>query len=264
LGTPFLSGVRPSRIVVDPAGRHVYAASSQDDAIAVLRIDAGTGRLTPITGSPFPAPGGPSGLRIEPGGRYAYVICTDTGVVSGFAIDGSTGALTALSGGAGVGTDPFSMTIDPEGRRLYVPNSGSRDISAFAIDAATGALTAVPGSPFPVPQPEPYILGPVAIAIDPAGRAAFVACHGPMILTSFLLDEATGAMAPTGTAVMTWNSPVAISFGPTGRHIYVIHSSNPGILSYHEVEPARGSIWLQDSLTVGQYPTALVISRLSR
>jgi hypothetical protein len=52
--------------------------------------------------------------------------------------------------------------------------------------------------------------------------------------------------------------------GPTGRHIYVLHSSNPGILSYHEVEPARGSIWLQDSLTVGQNPTALVISRLSR
>jgi hypothetical protein len=74
-----------------------------------------------------------------------------------------------------------------------VANSGSKDISAFAIDAATGALNEITGSPFPVPQPPPFMLFPQAIAIDPSGRAAFVACMGSMILTSFLIDEATGA-----------------------------------------------------------------------
>jgi len=263
-GTPFSSGVQPSRIAVEPAGRYAYVASDQDGAIAVLRIDDGTGRLTPIAGSPFSAPCRPDELVIEPGGRYAYVICADTGAVSGFAIDGNTGALTGLGGSASVGTDPETLTVDPAGRRLYVANFGSKDISAFAIDAATGALTAVPGSPFPVPQPPPFMLFPWAIAIDPSGRAAFVACMGSMTLASFLIDESTGAMAPTGSGVTTWNSPVAISFGPTGRHIYVLHSSDPGTLSYYEIEPATGAIWLKDALTAGQFPSVLVVSRLSR
>jgi 6-phosphogluconolactonase len=105
---------------------------------------------------------------------------------------------------------------------------------------------------------------PEAMAIDPSGRAAFVACMGSMTLTSLLIDDATGALTPTGTVITTWNSPRAIAFGPTGRHIYVIHQSVPGTLSYYRVDPASGSIELVDALPLGRFPAALVISRLSR
>ena len=108
------------------------------------------------------------------------------------------------------------------------------------------------------------MLFPEAIAIDPSGRAAFAACMGSMTLTSFFIDAATGALTPTGTVITTWNSPRAIAFGPTGRHVYVIHDSEPGTLSYYEVDPASGSIELVNAFPLGRFPEALVIARVAR
>ncbi len=261
-GSPFLTGVAPAWIAVEPSGRYVYTAGYEFGAVAAMRIRT-TGELLPVTGSPFAVLGGPYMIVGEPSGRFIYVLSVDSERVSAFAIH-TTGALIPVGGPIAAGTGPQSLTVDPQGRRLYVANRGSKDLSAFAIDAATGALTAVPGSPFAVPQPPPFILFPEAIAIDPSGRAAFVACMGSMTLTSFLIDDATGALTPTGTVVSTWNSPRAIAFGPTGRHIYVIHDSEPGTLSYHKVDPASGSIELVNALPLGRFPGALVISRLSR
>ena len=261
-GSPFMTGVLPASIAVEPSGRYFYTAGYEFGAVAVNRIEA-AGGLLPLTGSPFAVLGGPFRIACEPSGRFIYVLSADSETVSALAIH-TTGALFPVGSPVSVGTDPQSLTVDPSGRRLYVANRGSRDISAFAIDAATGALTAVAGSPFAVPQPAPFMQFPEAIAIDPSGRAAFVACMGSMTLTSFLIDGATGALTPTGTVITTWNSPAAIAFGPTRRHIYVIHDSEPGTLSYYQVDPASGSIELVNALPLGRFPGALIISRLSR
>jgi 6-phosphogluconolactonase (cycloisomerase 2 family) len=261
-GSPFSTGVLPAWIAIEPLGRYFYTAGYEFGSVAANRIEA-TGGLLSLTGPPFAVLGGPFRIACEPSGRFIYVLSADSETVSAFAIH-TTGALIPVGGPVGVGTDPQSLTVDPSGRRLYVANRVSKDISAFAIDAATGTLTAVAGSPFAVPQPPPFMLFPEAIAIDPSGRAAFVACMGSMTLTSFLIDGTTGALTATGTVITTWNSPVGIAFGPTGRHVYVIHDSEPGTLSYYQVDPASGSIELVNAFPLGRFPGALVISRIAR
>jgi 6-phosphogluconolactonase len=261
---PFYPEVRPSGIAIDPSGRFLYFASYEGGAIAIMRINADTGQLSLTTGSPFPVAGGPSQITTEPNGRYAFVMSGDAGTVSTLAINSTTGVLTPVPGSVLAGTNPGSLTVDPQGRRLYVTNWGSRDISAFAIDPATGALTAVAGSPFAVPQPPPFMLFPEAIAVEPLGRTAFVACTGSMTLTSFSVDGATGALATTGVVITTWNSPVAIAVGPTGRHIYVTHGSNPGTITYYEIDPAMGAIRFENALTVGRFPSLLAIVHITQ
>jgi hypothetical protein len=46
--------------------------------------------------------------------------------------------------------------------------------------------------------------------------------------------------------------------------VYVIHDSEPGTLSYYEVDPASGSIELVNAFPLGRFPGALVIARVAR
>jgi 6-phosphogluconolactonase (cycloisomerase 2 family) len=261
-GSPFLAGVLPTSLTVDPLGRFIFVAGYYYGGVAVCQIK-GTGELLPVPGSPFAVLGGPSRIAAEPTGRFIYVLCADSATVAAFRIH-ETGALIPVGGPVAAGSDPRSLMVDPAGRRLYVVKPGTRDISAFAIDPSTGELTPVFNSPFAIPQPAPFTLVPQAMAIDPTGRGAVVACLGSMALASFWIDDATGSLIWNGTVVTTWDYPVALGFGPTGRHIYVIHDSAPGKLSFYRVDPAAGTIGLEDALPLGRLPAALVLSRLTR
>ncbi len=265
-GTPFSPGVHPSGMTIDPSGRYLYVAGYADAAVAALRINSDTGRLTVVPGSPFPVAGGPFKIAVEPQGKFAYVLGADPATVTALAIDGTTGALTALGDPVAVGTEPESLTIDPVGRHLYVPSFdiNSKVISAFAIDAATGALTAVAGSPFAVPQPPPFMLFPEEVAVEPSGRFAYVICLGSMTMTYFDIDAVTGALTPTASVVPIWNSPRAMVIGPTGRHIYVAYSTAPGNLTIHEIDPGSGAVFIDNVLTTGNYPSALVTVRIAQ
>jgi 6-phosphogluconolactonase (cycloisomerase 2 family) len=251
-------------MAIDPEGRYVFVTSYGSAAVAVLRINAGTGALSPVAGSPFPAAGGPGWIAVEPQGRFAYVLNADAGTVAGFAIDGATGALTSLGAPVAAGTDPQSLTVDPSGRRLYVPNLVSRDISAFDIDAGTGALTPVAGSPFAAPQPWPFTQLPWEVAVEPSGRFAYVINMGSMTLASFSIDAGTGALAPSGYMVTVGDPPQAIAVGPTGRHAYIALEGAPGNVTVHEIDPATGAMSIVNMLPTGNWPTALAIARVAR
>jgi 6-phosphogluconolactonase len=95
-GSPFtLSGIGGdiSSLVIDPAGKFLYASTS--GGIFGFAIDDNNGALTPITGSPFSVFGF-GHLVIDPSGQFMYL---GFGLfITGMNIDSSTGMLTALSG----------------------------------------------------------------------------------------------------------------------------------------------------------------------
>jgi 6-phosphogluconolactonase len=117
-------------------------------------VNAGSGALTPITGSPFSA---------GTGSPYALGVGNYMGVYSGYGDslfvtrgDRVVGyyvnppALTASDGySATTGINPYSVTVDQLHSRLYVTNYGAASVSGYQIDDVGGTLTAVPGSPFP-------------------------------------------------------------------------------------------------------------------
>ncbi|MBC7918441.1 MAG: beta-propeller fold lactonase family protein [Rhodoferax sp.] len=142
------AGQYPNALVIDAAGKFLYAANYVSNNVSVYAIGA-TGTLTQVVGSPFAAGSGPQSITLASSGKFAYVANNGATTVSAYSINPTTGALTPIAGSPfTAGSSPASVTSDTSGKFLYVANYGSNNISAFAIDSTTGGLTAVSGSPF--------------------------------------------------------------------------------------------------------------------
>jgi 6-phosphogluconolactonase (cycloisomerase 2 family) len=162
-------------VIVSPDGKHVYAASHEDDAIARFSRDLATGQLTyagcvsgetdsdaacALTAGATPD-GSRSGLNklqslaISPDGRTIYAVAQDDDSVVRFDRDAATGALSfagcitgestpnacAPLGGARSGLNfPRSLAISADGRHVYVGAAADDAISVFAR-GANGALS---------------------------------------------------------------------------------------------------------------------------
>ncbi len=83
-------------IHVHPDGRYLYASNRGDDSIAVFRIDADSGRLTPAG---HVSTGGrtPRNFAIDPTGAFLLVANQDSDSIAVFRIDPPHGTLTPAS-----------------------------------------------------------------------------------------------------------------------------------------------------------------------
>lgn len=210
-GSPF-SGSTAIDVIVDPAGKFLYASNNGDSmgTISGYAIDSTSGALTPIAGSPFATQAnfpGPSGFAFGAGGRFLYVGMAGTAnannVVTGFAVDSATGALTQIVGSPfAAGKDPGHIASDPTGKFLFSANSQDDTVSAFTIDGTSGALTPIAGSLFSTGG------GPVSVAVDPAGAFLYLGMQpspvGSQGLSVFSVNGSSGALTPlTGSPFAT-------------------------------------------------------------
>src|SRR5260370_1131523 len=131
------------------------------------------------------------------------------------------------SGDTGVGTaamvigSTHLIIVAAAGTFLYVAISGSANISAYAIGRSTGALTTVPGSPFVAGS------SPNSVAIDPAGRFAFVS-NSSGNAPVFSIDVSTGALQPIpGSPFPAGTFGGIATLHPTAHFLYAInHPTN--------------------------------------
>jgi len=92
--------------------------------------------------------------------------------------------------------------------RFALVASQDNTISTFAIDAATGTLhsvgTAISGGS-----------APISLAVDPAGRLAYVANFIAGGITAFSIDGNTGTLTPVGSLVHADDGPALSPCIPT-------------------------------------------------
>jgi 6-phosphogluconolactonase (cycloisomerase 2 family) len=160
--------------VVSPDGRNVYVSGGLGNAIAVLRRNRATGRVTQPAGQdgclrnstggagPSATQSGcrlvtgmsyPRGLAIDPAGHFLYAAAFTTDAIAGFARDPQTGALTQVPGlcasahsGCAAAHDLDGVTdveISRDGRFVYAASFNGDGVDAFSRDTATGALTEI-------------------------------------------------------------------------------------------------------------------------
>lgn len=100
----------------------------------------------------------------------------------------------------------------------YVANSASNSVSAYTINASTGALSEVADSPFTAG------IGPTSVAVDPAGRFAYVANGNSGNFTDtisvYTINPATGALSSVGATPAGRSSLRSITVDPTGKFVY--------------------------------------------
>ena len=238
------TGWFPQEIAIDPLGRFVYTANSDDNSISMFTINQATGVLTPT--SPASAstvvPGNilwqPSFLTVDPTGRFLYLTesLTNGAAVLMFNIDQTTGVLTPTSPATvGVGGWPWQVVVTPSDKFAYVVNNltgsdGSFGVFQFTVNSTTGVLT--PNNPAFVASGN----GPTEIAVDPTGKFAYVVNRQDNNLSMYTIDPGTGNLTlntaranPTGT-IATGNEPFRALFDPSGKFLYVANENSPASL----------------------------------
>src|ERR1700722_5897711 len=150
------TGFFPQGIAIDPLGRFVYTANSDDSSVSMFTINQTTGVLTPTTpasvstlvaNEPYSSPGF---LTVDPSGRFLYVTASlsEDAAVFMYNINQTTGALTPTSPATVLtGGIPFQVRVAPNGKWAYVVNNlnftNSVDgVYQYTVNPTTGVLTA--------------------------------------------------------------------------------------------------------------------------
>ncbi len=215
------TGYFPQGIAIDPSGKFVYTANSDDNTVSMFTIDSSTGLLTPTTPPSVATGWSPSSVTVDPSSRFAYVANQIDDSVSMYTINSSTGVLTPTTPATvPTGSSPFGVTVDPSGKFAYVPNAydSGNTVSQYTIDSVTGVLT--PNTPSTATTGNQ----PTWVAVDPSGKSAFVVNRSDNSVSMFKIDASTGNLTPSGS-IATGQEPFRIVVDPSGKFTYVVNES---------------------------------------
>jgi 6-phosphogluconolactonase len=234
------AGWFPQGIAIDPQGRFVYTANSDDGTVSMFTINQTTGVLTPTTPASVPITipnsliSSPGFLTIDPTGKFLYTATylSEGAAVFMYTINQTTGVLspttpaTVYTGGS-----PFQVLVAPNGKFAYVVDNLSSSNETFGVwqytvNSATGVLT--PNNPVAVGAGD----APTEIAVDPTSRFAYVVNRLDNTLSMYTIDPDTGnltlhstATNPSGT-IATGVEPFRIDFDPSGKFVYVTNEGS--------------------------------------
>jgi 6-phosphogluconolactonase (cycloisomerase 2 family) len=257
---------------------------SPEASVYVYTVDPNTGLLTTAAGNPYAAlngnptdpgsscqtggMGSTSSIAFHPGGAFGYASngpgYLSNGNISAnetvweFKIDPTSGAPSLVPGSnvKAVCGDPGPVTIDPSGRYAYFVASVSGPpnyrLFAFMIDATTGALTAISGTPMSSPVLSPGNNGAL-VAVDPAGKFAYVIDGNSNSIWAFTIDPASGALTAVPGSPLVSPGPTGITIEPHGKFAYV---TEPNGIEVYAINPSTGAL----TLTAGGFSYYGVVS----
>jgi 6-phosphogluconolactonase (cycloisomerase 2 family) len=278
--------VNSGSIVVAPAMPEVLYDSNSGNTVAAYSVSQADGGLAPLAGSPFPNGGGQTNyFALHPSKKFLYVADYNALTISTFSIDGA-GSLSSSAAPVPLNPAPpsggFFVAIDPLGRYLYAATvwGWPSNVYAWKIDQATGALS-------PIAAGMPATAGSFSdshafcVTVDPKGRFVFVCNQDDGNVTSFIIDQQTGALS-NARLTQTGLRPRGISVEPNGLFAYVAnYGVNPGIcqgtyahgtgagcvvraFTIDQSTGALTSIGPNDAVPTGTNPTWITIDPLGR
>jgi DNA-binding beta-propeller fold protein YncE len=229
---------RPHSVEVSSDGKHVYVASWDSDAVAVLIRNTGTGILSQAadttgcvseTGTAGACTDGkglvdPVTAAVSPDGTSVYAVTYGSSGVAAFSRNSTTGALTQLAGLTGCVTETGSggtctdgvalsqgigVSVSPDGTSVYATSDGYDAVAVFSRDTGTGALTQLTSTSACVSETGSggtcadglALDGAYNVAFSPDSRHAYVGSYNSGGVAVFTRNKTTGALTQfTGTA----------------------------------------------------------------
>lgn len=162
----------PVAVAFTPDGESAYVANYDSGTVSIIDVATGTAEPTAITVGE-----GPSGIVILPDGKKAYTINYFTVSV----IDLSTNQVTTTINNVGNADSATVSALTPDGKYLYVPvfdGTSSGTVAVISTETDT-----VVGPPIPVGKE------PLALAIAPSGKRAYVSNYGDNTVTVISIKE---------------------------------------------------------------------------
>ncbi|MEE8450566.1 MAG: beta-propeller fold lactonase family protein [Thermoguttaceae bacterium] len=248
-------------VTVSPDGKHVYAASGRDDAVAVFSRDGATGQLNFVQ-MLRNGLGGVDGLdgaysvTVSPDGNHVYTASYDDDAVAVFSRDGATGQLIFLQAIHGGLDGASSVTVSPDGKHVYVTSSRSNAVMVFGRDGATGQMSFVQR----LRDGQGGVDGLDAarsVTVSPDGKHVYVASDHDDAVAVFSRDGATGQlkfvqMARNGQGgVDGLDSAWSVTVSPDGKHVYAVSLGDDAVTVFSR-DGATGRLTFVQMLRDGQ------------
>lgn len=230
------TGFFPQGIGIDPSGKFVYTANSDDNSVSMFTVDLSTGILTTTTPPSVAAGRIPGSVTVDPSGRFAYVTNQGDDTVSMYTVNSATGILAPMTPATvQAGGSPFEVTVDPSGKFAYVANAydPNNAVSQYTLDPVSGVLT---------PATPPFVKAgnsPTSVAVDPSGKFAYVVNRMDNTVSAFTIDPATGNLSLIATNA-TGDTPFRVTVDPSGKFAYV-GNENSRTVSIYQIN-ANGSL----------------------
>jgi 6-phosphogluconolactonase (cycloisomerase 2 family) len=243
-------------VVVNPAGRYLYAENVDSETISKYCISvtgtlsrcatlpfeffamafahkgqiaivtntkgitsyrtSATGAMSLISTVPAASAGGP--VVVDPKGKFVYVVNESISTISEYSLSVS-GRLAPLAPTNTVPTGwlPFYATFSPQGF-LYSVDYGAGTISEYSMDLITGALTLT--DTVPTGSTSGFGSQPRWISFDPSGSFAYVGNVYDNTISQFSVDAATGVLTRNGADVPTSWAPLQVVVDPSGKFVF--------------------------------------------
>lgn len=232
----------PDDLLLSPDGAHLYVASRESDAIAVLARDGASGALTLLghvdAGTGASGLDGVVALAMSADGAHVYATGRNANAVVAFSRNPGTGTLShlatalddALTGGTVDALEqPTSVLASPDGEHVYVASRASSAVQVFTRDTDTQsasygrlALSAVLRNGL---DGITHLVGPTALAMSSDGAHLYVAAQGSDSVVLF--DRAgDGSISQnqawtSGDKAPGMQSPSALALTPDGEELHV-------------------------------------------
>jgi len=248
------TGFFPQGIAIDPSGKFVYTANSDDNTVSMFTINSSTGVLTPTTPPSVATGWSPLSVTVDPSGRFAYAANQDDDTVSMYSVNASTGVLTPLTPATvPTGGSPFGVTVDPSGKFAYVPNAydPNNTVSQYTVDSVTGVLT--PNTPSAVTAGG----SPTSVAVDPSGKFAYVVNRQDNTVSMFTINPSTGSLTLNGT-IATGTQPFRILVDPSGKFAYVTNENSASVSIY--TLNSDGTLTEAGAASTGSAPVSVAVT----
>ena len=255
-------------IAVDPSGKFVYVANDGDfevtgGSLSAFTISATTGALisagtvqAPCAQPPAPGSCAPVSVAVDPTGKFAYA-ANEGGFaptsVSTYAIDATTGALTK-TGLVAAGSRAIAIALHPTAAFAYSANQSdppgfTGSVSVYATTSGTGVLTYL--------RTISAGTDPVAIAVDPTGKFAYVANSGSNDVSMYSIDTNSGFLSSIGT-IAAGTQPASVAVDPTGRFAYVVNFTSDDV-SIYSINTTTGALSVAGTIAAGTAPSSIAI-----
>ncbi len=207
-------GRRSNAIVITTDGRQAYVANVEDGTVSVIDTTATPPTVVTVV---TVNSGTPACMSITPDDTLVFVVNFEEGNV--VVIDTATNEVTIVT----VGTNPFSIAITPDSTQAYIVNNGDNTVSVIDTNSTrTHFLNAADhkGAPPTVIAVVEVGHGPVAVAITPDGKQAYVINYNDGTVS--VIDTQT--IPPTVISTLSVGSlPNSIAITPDGKQAYVVN-----------------------------------------
>lgn len=246
-------GMHPCHLVIDSAGKNVLVANYSSGTVAVLPIDAGSGRLTQASTTLQHVGSSVNKQRQE--GPHAHSINLDAANQFAFAadlrldkiliyrFDSSSGSLKPNDPPAAVvapGSGPRHLAFHPTGKFAFVNNELTSTVTSFLYDSHSGAMKEIL-TLSTLPSGFAGDNSTAETVVHPSGRYAYVSNRGHDSIAAFQIDSANGKLVALGQTPTGGKTPRNFNIDPTGTFLLAANQSTNDITTFR-IDPASGKL----------------------